>query len=239
VLFWYFRNEDIPLKKRFSLVAIGDIIAVVFFSFLAQKIHTDTLSFAWLDTWFQQLLVSSPLIDSIMLWVDKIFNMWFIGVIGIGILLYLYRKKLFYYFTVFASSVLCSLFAFPLLKLLIQRARPPEMFLSLHDFSFPSGHATMSIVFCLLCWYVFQRQIKQNWKRYSFLFLMICCTLLIGASRLFLYVHWFTDVLAGFLLGFAILATNILVWSVVFKKHVEQLKVVKKRCKKLLMDALL
>jgi undecaprenyl-diphosphatase len=165
--------------------------------------------------------------------------MWFIGFGGLILLVYVYRKKLLYYFTVFVSSMLCTLLIFPLLKLLIQRARPPVVLVALHDFSFPSGHATVSIVFCLLCWYVFQEQIKRSWVKYSFLLLMVACAVLIGMSRLFLHLHWFTDVLAGFLLGFSILATNILVWKIIFKGHLEQQKVVKRNSKKQLIDILL
>ena len=62
--------------------------------------------------------------------------------------------------------------------------------------------------------------------------------MIIGSSRVFLHVHWFTDVVAGFLLGFFIVTTNILAWKILFNQHVEQQKVVQKNSRKMLMDIL-
>jgi hypothetical protein len=46
---------------------VGNVIALLLFSLIAQRIHGDKLSFVWVDTWFQHLLVQSPLVDTIML----------------------------------------------------------------------------------------------------------------------------------------------------------------------------
>jgi undecaprenyl-diphosphatase len=67
-------------------------------------------------------------------------------------------------------------------------------------YSFPSGHATMApLVFGLglLIW-------SAPWQRrtrVALLLLAAICSLLIGFSRVYLGVHWPTDVLAGLLLG--------------------------------------
>jgi undecaprenyl-diphosphatase len=220
-------------------MVIADVIAILLFSLIAQRIHLDKTSFVGIDMWFLHFFAQFPMMDTLMIWISQVFNLWFIGAIAILILGYLYRKKLFYYATVFISSMMCVLVAFPLLKLLIQRVRPSTALLTLNDFSFPSGHAAMSIVFCLLCWYVVHDQIEKKRIKYSFLVLMIACTGMIGISRLFLHVHRFTDVVAGFLLGFSLLATNILVWDIIFKTHLEGKKVIEKGSKKQLIDILL
>jgi undecaprenyl-diphosphatase len=123
--------------------------------------------------------------------------------------------------------------------MIIQRVRPSTALIPMSDFSFPSGHATVSIVFCLLCRYVLQGQIKTKRVRYSLLVVMIASALLVGMSRILLNVHRFTDVLGGFLLGFFLLTTNILVWKILFNMHLQKQKIVKKRSKKQLIDVLL
>ncbi|MDR0860013.1 MAG: phosphatase PAP2 family protein [Candidatus Peribacteria bacterium] len=239
VLFRYFKNENMTFKKGFSRIIIGDIVSVILFSVLAQRLHTDKLSFVAIDTRIQSLFIKSPFIDTLLLRIDQIFDFWFIGLIGLGVIVYLYRKKLMYYLTTFVSTMISAMIAFPIVKLLIQRQRPTDGLVTLTSYSFPSGHATMSLVCLVIVRYVLQPQIKSPRLKYSFLVLMIGASLLIGTSRIMLHVHWFTDVVGGFLLGISILTTNILLRKIIFDQHVEKQKVVKKNSKKLLIDILL
>ncbi|MDR2416442.1 MAG: phosphatase PAP2 family protein [Candidatus Peribacteria bacterium] len=239
ILFRYFKSEYHIFKSGFSLLMIGDILSVILFSLITQRIYGNKLSFHRLDTRIQNNIIDSPVIDQIMLWIDKIFGFWFIGLIGLIIIVYLYRKKLMYYLTVFVSSMLSTLLVFPIIKLLIQRTRPDTALVLLNDFSFPSGHAAVSLVVCLLLRYIVQGQLTAKRMRHTLLAVMICCSLVIGMNRIVLDVHRFTDVLGGFLLGFFILTTNILVWKIFFKTHIEQQKVLRKKSKKQLIDVLI
>jgi undecaprenyl-diphosphatase len=135
--------------------------------------------------------------------------------------------------------MLSALFFFPFIKMIVQRVRPADALIPLNDYSFPSGHATVSIVVCLLIWYVLQPNIKTRYGKILFLLLMIAATLLIGTSRIVLHVHWFTDVIGGFLLGFVILATNILIQKILYKTHLERKKVIQRHSKKQLIDTLI
>lgn len=239
LLFRYFKNENIPFKKGFSRMMIGNILAIILFCILAQRLYTDKFSFVPIDTRIQTLFAKSFFIDTLLLRIDQIFSFWFVGLIGLIVIVYLYRKKLMYALTVFVSTMISAMIAFPLLKLVIQRQRPTDGFMVLTDYSFPSGHATMSLVFLLVIWYVLHVQLQSRWLQYLFLAGMVMGVLIIGTSRIMLHVHRFTDVVAGFLLGFFILTTNILVWKILFNQHLEKQKIVKKHSKKLLIDILL
>ncbi|MDR0650019.1 MAG: hypothetical protein LBG59_01030 [Candidatus Peribacteria bacterium] len=138
------------------MLIIGDILSIILFSLITQRIYGNKLSFVHLDTRIQNNIIDSPVIDQIMLWIDQIFGFWSIGLIGLIIIVYLHRKKLMYYLTVFVSSMLSILLVFPIIKLLIQRTRPDTALVPLNDFSFPSGHAAVSLVVCLLCRYIIQ-----------------------------------------------------------------------------------
>ena len=90
------------------------------------------------------------------------------------------------------------------LKMIIQRPRPigAEAFLHGETFSFPSGHALGSLVgYGMLAWGIGSRWIETargGW------WLVVATAALIGAigiSRLYLGVHYFSDVVAGYAVG--------------------------------------
>jgi undecaprenyl-diphosphatase len=85
------------------------------------------------------------------------------------------------------------------LKLLFERSRP-EFAAHVHyvdSWSFPSGHAMMSaIVFLTLGALLAQRR-KERSLKFFILMVAIALTLLVGCTRIYLGVHWPTDVLAG------------------------------------------
>jgi len=92
-----------------------------------------------------------------------------------------------------------------LLKLLYDRPRPDivDHLVSIHTASFPSGHATMSAVVYLTLASLIVRLVESNVVRAYVLGVAILLTFLIGMSRIYLGVHWPSDVLAGWALGVA------------------------------------
>jgi undecaprenyl-diphosphatase len=91
------------------------------------------------------------------------------------------------------------------LKELFGRVRPDVVPQAVSEVtrSFPSGHATLAAVTYLTLGALVARvQSKPALKMYV-LFVAILLTLLVGVSRIYLGVHWPTDVLAGWCLGSA------------------------------------
>lgn len=103
-----------------------------------------------------------------------------------------------------------------ILKEIIQRPRPPIEFRMVQEssYSFPSGHAMASLAFYGLIIYYLSRYTKNNKIRnISFVGLSVLI-FLIGISRIYLGVHYASDVLAGFLVSIAYLVIYI---TLVFK----------------------
>ncbi|MDQ0453793.1 phosphatase PAP2 family protein [Rhizobium paknamense] len=91
------------------------------------------------------------------------------------------------------------------LKLLFSRARPDVVphLVEVQTMSFPSGHAMMSAITYLTLGAMLARS-QPNWRLRAFVFgCGVFLTLLIGISRIFLGVHWPTDVMAGWTVGSA------------------------------------
>jgi membrane-associated phospholipid phosphatase len=89
-------------------------------------------------------------------------------------------------------------------KAVVQRVRPPSAtaFLDLDSFSFPSGHATASMVAYTMLAYVIARLTRASPKRGALIFVAAAFVIAaVGASRVYLGVHYPSDVLAGFAVG--------------------------------------
>lgn len=89
------------------------------------------------------------------------------------------------------------------LKNLTQRERPLDpLVLGITNFSFPSGHSFMSVAFYgLLIWWV-AISIKNKFWKFGLIILLFLLILLIGFSRIYLRVHYTTDVIAGLCFGY-------------------------------------
>lgn len=136
--------------------------------------------FSWITLFGKaQIIASSVIIFSFILW------LW---------------KKRIYLLPFWITIVGSALFNF-LGKLAFHRPRPDVAFYIEDTFSFPSGHATVAVAFYGFLAYILFRQIK-NWKyKINALFFSIILILAIGLSRLYLGVHFLSDVWGGYLLG--------------------------------------
>lgn len=90
-----------------------------------------------------------------------------------------------------------------LLKRVFRRLRPINGIISESGYSFPSGHSMVSMAFYGFLIYLLY---KSNFKyKNIFIGLLIVLILLIGISRIYLGVHYPTDVFGGFLLSISYL----------------------------------
>jgi undecaprenyl-diphosphatase len=90
------------------------------------------------------------------------------------------------------------------LKELFHRKRPDlPLVRTLDNFSFPSGHALSSFIFCsVLVYLVWKGALKNTWK-WILSALLILFSICIGISRIVLRYHYASDVIAGFCLAVA------------------------------------
>lgn len=158
--------------------------------------------------WIQEC-IQNPIMSKIMVWVSTSGNKGMIW-IGLGILLLclgIRRKKLFdlgirLFLCLGTTAVLCNL----ILKPWVARIRPydvlgfPILVSPLHDYSFPSGHTSSSFAAAAAI-YAYHK--KWGIAAYAF---AVC----MGISRLYLGVHFPSDVLVGAVIGFVM--ANMTLW---------------------------
>ena len=93
-------------------------------------------------------------------------------------------------------------------KIWFHRPRPILSVFFEKDFSFPSGHATIAVAFYGYLAYILVKSAKAKW-RWLIVAPAVLLIGLIGFSRLYLGVHYLSDVLAGYLVGLLALIIGI------------------------------
>lgn len=97
-----------------------------------------------------------------------------------------------------------------LFKVIIARPRPDiNRLVDETGYSFPSGHAITSMVFYGYLIYLIYRYIKNKYVKWTLITILSILICLIGISRIYLGVHYTSDVLGGFLLSISYLVIYI------------------------------
>lgn len=136
------------------------------------------------------------------------------------ILYFLFIRKRRWYSIKIGVIALSSVLMMHLLKLIFNRPRPLVPLLEpAIGLSFPSGHAMTSMTFFGLLIYFINGHTGNKIARILLISLMIALILLIGISRIYLRVHYPSDVLAGYCMG-----TIWLILSLKFLNRMERRK---------------
>ena len=99
-----------------------------------------------------------------------------------------------------------------LLKFILQRPRPTEFrIINETGYSFPSGHSMISMAFYGYLIYLIYKHMKNKYLKWILISILSVLILMIGVSRIYLGVHYTSDVCAGFIIsiGYLILFINI------------------------------
>lgn len=125
----------------------------------------------------------------------------FLLILGILLIFFLWTfKKRFYIFPILVSLIGAQINS-SLLKNILDKPRSLDALVLEQSFSFPSGHAIMSIVFYGIIVFLLFKLFKSKKIKVLFLVLGFLLIFSIDFSRIYLRVHFFSDVLGGFLLG--------------------------------------
>ena len=152
----------------------------------------------------------NPLLVKIFLWITLLGNWRIVAAttLVVLVLFWLWNKK--NYITPFLVSVGGSFVTSAIFKYIWHRPRPLEVAVYIEkSWSFPSGHAVLAVSLCGFLIYFFWKYFKKWENKINALFLGFLTIILIGFSRLYLGVHYLSDVWAGGLVGFFWLVISI------------------------------
>nr|WP_251047119.1 phosphatase PAP2 family protein [Hymenobacter sp. ISL-91] len=158
--------------------------------FAANSVEFDTWAFAWLDALRAQWPLLTPVVRALTFFASL---PWLVAA-GIGLPLLLrywgHRHEAAEVFGAVAGASLLN----QLLKSYFHRLRPNSALIVQGGLSFPSGHAMIGLaLYGCLAWILWRHRRHPVWG-----LLLLLFALLIGVTRVYLHVHYATDVVAGF-----------------------------------------
>ncbi|WP_186672757.1 phosphatase PAP2 family protein [Sporosarcina sp. BP05] len=188
------------LSFRLLLAFVLCIFFGIAFGYIATAVGNESI--AHFDTaviGFVQGL-EAPWLTSIMrvfTWIGSGYVVATIALIGFIVLFFVlhYRHQAFLLIAVIAGSVLLN----SALKSYFKRERPSiHRILDANGFSFPSGHSMMAFALYAIIAYIAWRNVKTTMNRVVLVLFTAFMIIMIGTSRIYLGVHYPSDIVGGF-----------------------------------------
>ena len=202
------------LKKRFdkgefvglplTVIVATILLIIATFTGLAEVV-TSSGPVTALDTSVTQFLFThrTPFFDQFFYTVTQFGSLKVVGILipVVIVALFVYKKRDL--LLPLIISLVGSELAMYFIKLGIHRPRPGESvaYYLEKSYSFPSGHATIAMAFYGFLIYFFVRLEGRLRSSYSISLVLSLLIFLIGFSRIYLGVHYLSDVLGGYLVG--------------------------------------
>ncbi|MBU3668691.1 MAG: phosphatase PAP2 family protein [Candidatus Taylorbacteria bacterium] len=171
---------------------------------------SDTLGI--LDEWLFRFLSEyhTPFGIKCMVYVSDFFDPVHLAMYTVALVLLLWLQKKDTHLLQFSFAMLSGAFSIFVLKYGFKLPRPEHALITESGYTFASGHAGISVIFFLLIAHAYKSHIQNRFLRYLFVSLCVGLIILVGLSRVYLGVHYFTDVIAGFAVGAIIFAISVL-----------------------------
>ncbi|MCM3125047.1 phosphatase PAP2 family protein [Mesobacillus sp. AQ2] len=183
---------------QLSIAFFGSLFLFILLSFLVRADYL--MAFDRHVISFIQGL-ESPWLTSIMKFFTYIGTIRFIAVLTILLfILMFYVLRFRLEVLVFLAVVFCTPILNRLLKLFFQRARPDfHRLIEIGGYSFPSGHAMNAFSFYSIMAFLLWRHVQGRIGRMAVILASSFMILSIGVSRVYLGVHYPSDIVGGFL----------------------------------------
>lgn len=207
-------------KTRWYKIGIVYVVftgLVLLFTMLAQEVmEAETLGF---DTAVLTMIhkIANPTLNGLFLEVTNLAGAVFIGIITIALAVGFYMRHEIYNSLYILLTLGGTIFLNTTLKIFFKRTRPDlwSLLVVEKSYSFPSGHAMISMALALTL-IVLTYYSRARWFS---IILGAFYVVLIGFSRLYLGVHFPTDILGGWLISsvWILLATRLMFHNRAFR----------------------
>lgn len=174
------------------------ISLIIFFIFITTLVISNKISF--IDSSVYNFLISfkNDSLTNFFRFITKFSNVAFLVIFVLVVLLILRNKDAVF---VIFNLIFLRLLNY-VIKVIIRRDRPNILrLIKIGEYSFPSGHAMISMGVYGYLIYLIYKKINNPYIKYLGIIILSLLIILIGISRIYLGVHYFSDVVAGYTLS--------------------------------------
>ncbi|MES0810429.1 VTT domain-containing protein [Roseibium sp. SCPC15] len=161
----------------------------------------------------------TPVGDKIMVFMTTLGDGVVVTGVTVAVAAYLFGRKAWRRGIGFVIAMAGTAMFVPLIKLLLHRSRPIELYAGADAYSFPSGHATLNAVLFGICAVLIAHDLKR-WAKAGIFTVFATYVITIGFSRIYLGAHWMSDVLAGLLFGTAMVSAFAFVFGPIHNEKI-------------------
>lgn len=202
------------LKKNYKLIIL--LICVVILVAIMEDIFEKETMF--IDLFIYKLIVLSMrnnILTSVFRVITNLGGAYFLIIITILCAIFIKNKKIAFAIPI---NLILSTILNLVLKNIVERPRPiGYRLIDETGYSFPSGHSMISAAFYGLIIYFIWKNVKNIKLKYISCILLALLILLIGISRIYLGVHYASDVLGGFTISIAYLIIFTSTFKAIYK----------------------
>ena len=194
--------------KKFSIFVV--FLCLVLFSVICYGVLSyDSLV---IDTKVYSFITSNIMNDELTLVLKVITELGGVAfTVLVGVLIFMFCKKIRWFVTFDLVGVTL---VNQTIKHIVRRPRPNVLRLVEESgYSFPSGHSMVSMAFYGIIIYLVYKNVSNKYLKWVLISLLSLLILSIGFSRIYVGVHYFTDVAGGLLLGLAYLIIYINIYN--------------------------
>lgn len=197
------KNEKYIRKRRVEKITAASVISLCLIIFFALTLMVEAGSTAWLDDPVRNFMYSlrNDGLTVVMKVITYMGNWQTITALCI-VLILIKSTRFTYGIPVSVGAILVTVLN-KIIKSVVQRPRPDDVLFLIEQggWSFPSGHSITSMCVFAMLIYLIRVNVKNRGLANTLTVLLIIPMIFIGISRIYLGVHYPTDVLAGWCLG--------------------------------------
>lgn len=191
-------KKESSLFKNNIIYFLLILILFLFCLFIKNNYLNEVTLFDKSITIFLNEYIQNPILTKLMLSISFLGSFAGLSLIIILSIFIIKNKNISLFITI---NLLIAYLFNNLLKVIYNRPRPEFTLIKETGSSFPSGHAMCAIAFYGFLIFLVNKHIKEKKRKIFFNLFLILLIILIGFSRIYLNVHYFTDIILGFIFG--------------------------------------